>query len=55
MSDALTDRLARCYTGVVHDVMRAMGLVAFLPDKTLAGPVFTIEGHVDPNADTHAT
>ena len=44
--------------------MRAMGLVAFvlpkelrpiLPEKTLAGPAFTIEGHVDPYADPHAT
>lgn len=64
MSDSLFARLARCYTGVAHDVMRAMGLVAFvlpselrpiLPEKTLAGPAFTIEGRVDPYADPHAT
>ena len=62
--DALSARLARCYTGVVHDVMRAMGLVGFvlpselrpiLPEKSLAGPAFTVEGHVDPYADSHAT
>lgn len=64
MPDAITDRLSRCYTGVVHDVMRAMGFVAFvlpselrpiLPETTLAGPAFTIEGQVDPYADAHAT
>jgi len=62
--DLITERLARCYTGVVHDVMRAMGLVAFvlpaelrpiLPERTLAGPAFTIDGHVDPYSDPHAT
>jgi len=64
MSDALTERLARCYTGVVHDVMRSMGLLAFvlppelrpiLPEQTLAGPAYTIEGQVDPYADPHGT
>jgi regulator of RNase E activity RraA len=64
MTDALTGRLERCYTGVVHDVMRAMGLRDFtlppelrplIPDKVLAGPAFTIEGMVDPAADPHAT
>jgi regulator of RNase E activity RraA len=64
MTDPLTERLERCYTGVVHDVMRAMGLRDFtlppelhplIPDKTLAGPAFTIEGMVDPTADPHAT
>lgn len=60
----LTTRLRACYTGVVHDVMRAMGLTDFtfppelrpiLPDVTLAGPVFTIEGRVDTSADPHQT
>jgi 4-hydroxy-4-methyl-2-oxoglutarate aldolase len=64
MTAAITERLARCYTGVVHDVMRGMGYVGFvlppelrpiLPEKTLAGPAFTIDGHVDPYADPHAT
>lgn len=59
-----SDRLAACYTGVVHDVMRAMGLRAFtlppelrpiLPERTLAGPAFTIEGQVVPDADPHET
>jgi regulator of RNase E activity RraA len=60
----LSDRLAACYTGVVHDVMRAMGLRDFtlpaelrpiLPEQAMAGPAFTIEGRVDPNADAHQT
>ncbi len=26
---SITERLEQCYTGVVHDVMRAMGLTDF--------------------------
>jgi regulator of RNase E activity RraA len=64
MTDPLTERLLHCYTGVVHDVMRAMGLRDFtLPaelrplfaERRLAGPAFTIEGRVDPRADAHET
>jgi regulator of RNase E activity RraA len=51
--EPLTERLSRCYTGVVHDGMRGMGLKDFtfpaelrplMADKPLAGPVFTIAG-----------
>lgn len=61
---ALTDRLAKCYSGVVHDVLRAMGhrnftlpaeLRPLLPEQKLAGPAFTIEGKADPSADAHET
>ncbi|HZP21665.1 MAG TPA: RraA family protein [Bauldia sp.] len=64
MMQSLTTRLEACYTGVVHDVMRAMGLRDFtlppelrpiLPERPLAGPAFTIEGMVDPKADPHET
>jgi regulator of RNase E activity RraA len=64
MQDAISEQLAQCYTGVVHDVMRAMGLRDFtfpaelrplFPEKRLAGPAFTIEGRVDPRADAHET
>ena len=64
MSDAHADRLARLYTGVVHDVLRALGerhftlppnLQPILPGRTLAGPAFTIEGKIDTNADPHET
>lgn len=64
MTDPLGERLAACYTGVVHDVMRAMGLRDFtfpaelrplMPERRLAGPAFTIDGKVDPRADAHET
>ena len=60
----LSDRFAACYTGIVHDVMRAMGLRDFtlpaelrpiLPERPLAGPAFTIEGKVVAGADAHET
>ncbi|HUZ62336.1 MAG TPA: RraA family protein [Acetobacteraceae bacterium] len=63
-SEETSDRLARCYTGVVHDIMRAMGLRDFtlppalrpiLPNQPMAGPAFTIEGRVDAAADPHET
>ncbi|WP_299618241.1 RraA family protein [Pelagibius sp.] len=64
-SDAdLTARLQACYTGVVHDVMRELGLRNFvlpatirplIPDKHLAGPVFTLSGRIEPTADPHET
>lgn len=61
---AITARLATCYTGVAHDVMRAMGLRNFtlppeitplMPEKPLCGPAFTIEGRPDDAADDHET
>jgi regulator of RNase E activity RraA len=64
LTDTLTQRLLHCYTGVVHDVMRAMGLRDFtmpaelrplFPERRMAGPAFTIEGRVDPRADAHET
>ena len=64
MTDEISDRLAKCYTGVVHDVMRKMGhrdftlpprLRPILPAQAMAGPAFTILGKVDPTADPHET
>lgn len=64
MPDPITERLARCYTGVVNDVMRALGLRDFtfpaelrplFPERRLAGPAFTVDGRVDPRADAHET
>ncbi len=60
----VVERLAKTYTGVVHDVMRAMGLRDFtLPPtirplaagQTLAGVVSTVSGRVDSSADAHST
>jgi 4-hydroxy-4-methyl-2-oxoglutarate aldolase len=54
----LTERLARCYTGAVHDVLRMMGhdnfvlppeIKAIAPGTRLAGPVWTLCGHIDRN------
>lgn len=63
MSDDLTTRLERCYTGIIHDVMRAMGLTEFtlppslrplLPGQKLAGPAFTVDGKIG-EFDAHET
>ena len=63
MADEITQRLGRLYTGVVHDVMRALGLKKFTfppelrplcPDRVLAGPVFTIAGRTG-DFDPHET
>jgi regulator of RNase E activity RraA len=61
---SITERLEQCYTGVVHDVMRPMGLTDFtlppslrpiLPERAMAGPAFTILGKVDKTAGAHDT
>ncbi|MEM7021056.1 MAG: RraA family protein [Pseudomonadota bacterium] len=60
----LVERLTNTYSGVIHDVMRAMGLRDFtLPpeirplalDQVLTGEVATVSGRVDPAADPHET
>ena len=60
----LVERLAMTYTGVVHDVMRAMGLRDFtlppeirplFPEQVLAGVVATVSGRVNPTAAAHET
>ena len=52
----LNDRLRACYTGAVHDVLRGMGvercvlppeIKAIAPGTRLAGPVWTVSGHID--------
>jgi regulator of RNase E activity RraA len=54
--DPLTKRLAACYSGAVHDVLRGMGHDAVVlppaikpldPAWKLAGPVWTVSGHID--------
>ena len=56
LPDELSQRLARCYTGAVHDVLRAMGhercvlppaIKAIAPGTRLAGPVWTVSGRID--------
>ena len=58
----LTERLAACYTGAVHDVLRMMGhddivlppaIKAIAPGTRLAGPVWTVAGHIDRTKSRH--
>jgi 4-hydroxy-4-methyl-2-oxoglutarate aldolase len=60
----ISNRLAACYTGVLHDVMRSMGLRDFtlppelrplFPEKSMAGPAFTIDGKVVAETEPHET
>lgn len=64
MTDPRIDALKTCYTSVLHDVMRAMGLRNFTlpprlrplnPEGVLTGPAFTIEGRIVEGADAHET
>ena len=60
----LTERLENCYTGAVHDVLRMMGhanialppeIKAIAPGTRLAGPVWTVSGHIDRTKSRHET
>ena len=61
-ASTLTDRLRACYTGAVHDVLRTMGndrsvlppsIKAIAPGTRLAGPVWTVSGHIDRTKSRH--
>jgi regulator of RNase E activity RraA len=60
----LTERLEQCYTGAVHDVLRMMGhenivlppaIKAIDPGTRLAGPAWTVSGHIDRTKTRHET
>jgi 4-hydroxy-4-methyl-2-oxoglutarate aldolase len=60
----LTERLRACYTGAVHDVLRMMGhervvlphdIKPIDPTLKLAGPVWTVSGHLDRSQTRHDT
>ena len=62
--DPLTARLAALYTGAVHDVLRAAGhdrcvlpmrIRPLDPSTKLAGPAWTLSGHVELGASRHDT
>lgn len=64
MTDSLADRLDKCHSSVVHDVMKDMGLAIRVLPRTIvgleksmraAGPVFTVRGRPDPTIDKHAS
>ena len=59
---SLTARLGACYTGAVHDVLRMMGherialppaIKSVAPGTKLAGPVWTVSGHIDRTTSRH--
>jgi len=61
---SLSDRLERCYTAAIHDVMRVHGLTDFVltydiralfPDSKIGGPAFTFRGRTDPAITPHDT
>jgi len=58
----LNERLAACYTGAVHDVLRMLGhdnfvlppdIKAIAPGTRLAGPVWTVSGRSDRSKTRH--
>ena len=60
--ESLTTRLEKCYSGAVYDVLRAHGypdqvlprdIKPLLTGKTLAGPVFTVEGEAKIGVGEH--
>jgi regulator of RNase E activity RraA len=60
----LTSRLQACYSGAVHDVLRGMGRENVVlppeirpldPALKLAGPVWTVSGHIDRTLSRHET
>ncbi len=62
--DELTERLARLYTGAVHDVLRALGHERVVlppairpldPALKVAGPAWTVSGHIDRTRSAHDT
>jgi hypothetical protein len=60
---SLTQRLAKCYTGAVHDVLRIMGhdnvvlspeIKAIAPGTRLVGPAWTVSGHIERDTELGA-
>lgn len=60
----LVECLLKCYSGAIHDVLRTMGHErCVLPSsirpldatRKVAGPVWTVSGHIDRNQSAHDT
>ncbi|MFC2085939.1 RraA family protein [Bacteroidota bacterium] len=60
----VADRLEKCYSGAVHDVLRTMGRTGLVlphdinpldPSRRLAGPMYTFAGHFQEGMDEHET
>ena len=63
-STEISDRLSKCFSSVIHDVMRDDGFKNFVlnpnikPNKEkhkIAGQIFTIEGEANTNFSHHET
>ena len=63
-TDNFGERLEACYSGAVYDVLRAMGhpdqvlpreIRPLLPERKLAGRIYTISGNAKPDLDEHQT
>jgi len=61
---SLTERLEQCYSSAVHDVLRMMGhqnivlppaIKAIAPGTRVAGPAWTVAGHIDRTKTRHET
>jgi 4-hydroxy-4-methyl-2-oxoglutarate aldolase len=64
VAEGLSERLANCYSGALHDTLRDLGRTNCVlpsairpldPERKLAGRVFTMEGHLEPGLDGHET
>ena len=60
----ISDRLLKCFSSVVHDIMRDKGLTNFVLDPSIksnlqqnkiAGEIFTINGNSNPSYNSHET
>ena len=60
----LTERPEQCYSSAVHDVLRMMGhqnivlppaIKAIAPGTRVAGPAWTVAGHIDRTKTRHET
>ena len=60
----ISDRLLKCFSSVVHDIMRDKGLTNFVLDPNIksnlqqnkiAGEIFTINGNSNPSYNSHET
>lgn len=62
--DSYSDRLEKCYSGAVYDVLRSLGkpdqvlppdLRPLDPSRVLAGRIYTVSGRRDDGLDAHTT
>ncbi len=63
-NDPLSERLLNLYAAAVHDVLRALGVERCVlpsglrpldPARKLAGPIWTVSGHIDRTRSGHDT